>query len=109
MRESRYHKSLEFPDTSNDEANSNFSVVCFSHLRWNFVFQRPQQLLSLCAMEHPIFFVEEPIFSKDFQTSSLHISRPQPNVSVLVPHLPESTDQEAANFIQNKLLDDFLR
>lgn len=36
-------------------------IVVFSHLRWNFVFQRPQHLLSRLANARRIFFVEEPL------------------------------------------------
>ena len=38
------------------------AVVCFSHLRWDFVYQRPQHLLSRFAKHSPLFFVEEPLF-----------------------------------------------
>ena len=32
-------------------------VICFSHLRWDFVYQRPQHLLTRCAAERRVFFV----------------------------------------------------
>lgn len=35
-------------------------IVCFSHLRWDFVFQRPQHLMSRFARERPVIFWEEP-------------------------------------------------
>jgi UDP-galactopyranose mutase len=35
-------------------------IVVFSHLRWNFVYQRPQHLLSRLAARHPVLFIEEP-------------------------------------------------
>jgi glycosyltransferase involved in cell wall biosynthesis len=37
-------------------------VVCFAHLRWDGVFQRPQQLMSRLAHNHRIFYMEEPVF-----------------------------------------------
>jgi UDP-galactopyranose mutase len=37
-------------------------IVCFSHLRWDFVFQRPQHLLTRLATHFRIFYVEEPLF-----------------------------------------------
>src|SRR5262245_21187406 len=46
---------------------------CFSHLRWDFVFQRPQHLLSRCARERRVFFVEEPII--DRSAPKLEITR----------------------------------
>ncbi len=37
-------------------------LVCFSHLRWDFVYQRPQHLLSRAARDHDVYFIEEPVF-----------------------------------------------
>ena len=36
-------------------------LIVFSHLRWNFVFQRPQHLLSRLAKRWQVIFVEEPM------------------------------------------------
>jgi UDP-galactopyranose mutase len=36
-------------------------LVCFSHLRWGFVFQRPQHLMSRFAKHRRVFFIEEAI------------------------------------------------
>jgi UDP-galactopyranose mutase len=41
------------------------TIVAFSHLRWNFVYQRPQHLLSRFAVHRPVFFVEEPEYDPD--------------------------------------------
>lgn len=48
-------------------------VVCLSHLRWGFVYQRPQHLLSRFAKYGRVFFVEEPIF-EDSQALRLDVS-----------------------------------
>ena len=37
------------------------TLLCFSHLRWNFVFQRPQHLMSRFAREMDVIFWEEPV------------------------------------------------
>jgi len=37
-------------------------LVCFSHLRWDFVFQRPQHLLTRAAQSGRVFYWEEPLF-----------------------------------------------
>jgi UDP-galactopyranose mutase len=64
-----------------------YSIVVFSHLRWNFVYQRPQHLLSRLASKHPVFFVEEPELD---QAGPLRWERssPHPNVTVLKPRTP---------------------
>ncbi|VDS09786.1 UDP-galactopyranose mutase precursor [Paracoccus haematequi] len=36
-------------------------LICFSHLRWDFVCQRPQHLMSRFAESHRLFFWEEAI------------------------------------------------
>ncbi|HET6778215.1 MAG TPA: hypothetical protein VFH26_04960, partial [Gemmatimonadales bacterium] len=64
-----------------------YSIVVFSHLRWNFVYQRPQHLLSRLAAKRPVFFVEEPEFEPD-GPSRWDRSTPQPNVTVLRPRTP---------------------
>src|SRR5688572_8603667 len=38
---------------------SDYDVICFSHLRWQFVFQRPQHLLTRCARKRRVFYIEE--------------------------------------------------
>ena len=63
-------------------------IIVQSHLRWDFVWQRPQQLLSRLAEDRPVLFVEEPIFLEDLSTARLDISVPHANVFRAVPHLP---------------------
>src|SRR5688572_3939426 len=36
--------------------------VCHSHLRWDWVYQRPQHLLSRLARHAPVLVEEEPVF-----------------------------------------------
>jgi glycosyltransferase involved in cell wall biosynthesis len=64
-----------------------YSIVVFSHLRWNFVYQRPQHLISRLAAKRPVFFVEEPELDS---SGPAHWDRstPQPNVVVLRPRTP---------------------
>lgn len=47
------------------DETSKRPLLCFSHLRWNFVWQRPQHVMSRLARERPVFFVEEPILHGD--------------------------------------------
>src|SRR4051812_42179136 len=49
---------------SKNKSLNGIDLICFSHLRWNFVFQRPQHLLSRFAKKQRVFFIEEPIFEE---------------------------------------------
>ena len=71
-------------------------LVCFSHLRWDFVFQRPQHLMTRFASERRVFFFEEPLF--DAERPHVKVRR-DGDVRVVVPHLPLAmkTDTEATN------------
>jgi glycosyltransferase involved in cell wall biosynthesis len=61
------------------------SLVVFSHLRWNFVYQRPQHLLSRLAQRWPVIFIEEPI-PNSAEDRIEHIAA-APGVEVWRPHL----------------------
>ena len=53
------------------------SLVCFSHLRWDFVWQRPQHLLSRAAKHYRVLFIEEPLFEKGVTPRMDLTKRPQ--------------------------------
>jgi UDP-galactopyranose mutase len=61
------------------------TLVCLSHLRWNFVYQRPQHLMSRLAADRRVLFIEEPVAS----TRGSYLSRTHDasGVEVIVPHL----------------------
>jgi UDP-galactopyranose mutase len=81
----------------------NYDLVCLSHLRWDFVYQRPQHLLSRFARERRVFFVEEPIFTDE--PSRLETSAREDNLFVVVPHLNhgEAAERNAENLIREQL------
>ena len=63
-------------------------LIVFSHLRWNFVYQRPQHLMSRLASEFRILFIEEPVRAD--WPARLDVTLRAPNIEVLVPHTPET-------------------
>ena len=82
-------------------------VICFSHLRWDFVYQRPQHLLSRFAKETRVFFIEEPIFDGD--AARMDVSKREGNLHVVAPHIPVSANGETFGYLKSllaKLLDD---
>jgi len=74
-------------------------LVCFSHLRWDFVYQRPQHLLSRAARDYQVLFVEEPVF-EDATTPRLVQKQDKSGVWIVVPHLPHRVRE-----LQNEILE----
>jgi glycosyltransferase involved in cell wall biosynthesis len=95
------------PDTLSLSTNKSL-IVCFSHLRWNFVHQRPQHLLTHAASTHEICFFEEPEFKDALSEPRLDL-RVEPNgITVAVPVLPRGINEEDMVSAQRALLDDLL-
>jgi glycosyltransferase involved in cell wall biosynthesis len=67
-------------------ARAHLPLVVFSHLRWDFVYQRPQHVMSRLARRHPILFVEEPVPGPG--AASLECATPLPNLEVIRPRTP---------------------
>src|SRR5688500_9926582 len=61
-------------------------LVVFSHLRWDFVYQRPQHVMSRLAAYRPVLFVEEPIVSPG--KLALEVEAVAPGVRVARPVVP---------------------
>jgi UDP-galactopyranose mutase len=78
----------------NNRLQQHPDVVCLSHLRWDFVYQRPQHLMTRCARDRRVFFIEEPVFGED--SMRLDISEREGGVQVVVPHLPAGLRSEIA-------------
>jgi glycosyltransferase involved in cell wall biosynthesis len=82
-------------------------VLCFSHLRWNFVFQRPQHLLTRCATDRRVLYVEEPEFVAA-ATPHLKIVA-QPPLKIVVPQLPLGMEPKAITTSLRSLIDELVQ
>lgn len=83
-------------------------LLCLSHLRWDFVYQRPQHLMTRAARDHDVIFFEEPVFG-DTAAPRLEVGTRQPgDVTVAVPHLPHGLSPEGIAAAQRGLLDELL-
>ena len=71
-------------------------LLVFSPLRWDFVHQRPQQLLSRLAGRWQVLYVEEPVAAPAGSAPRLSIVERGPALSVLVPHLQAGSDATAS-------------
>jgi protoporphyrinogen oxidase/glycosyltransferase involved in cell wall biosynthesis len=68
------------------EESTMQTLIVFCHLRWDFVFQRPQHLLTRLGKFYKVVFVEEPVYEEG--EARMVVSRPAPNVTVCQPHTP---------------------
>ncbi len=81
------------------------TLLCFSHLRWSFVFQRPQHLLTRAARTMQVLYWEEPIWT-DGASPSIETSMSAEGVVVVQPHVPHGCDPV---LVQRHLLDGLIR
>jgi hypothetical protein len=85
-------------------------ILCFSHLRWNFVYQRPQHLMNFLGRTVRIFYIEEPLFDAD--AGRLYFDSYEDRlagVKIIIPHLPPGCDEQEIAVGQQKILADVLR
>jgi len=92
------------------------NLLCFSHLRWDFVYQRPQHLMTRFSEFSAVYYLEEPIY-ETIDNAFLTFSQRLPNLWVCVPHLPHGLNKVDTNkqlksllniFFINRDTDDFV-
>ena len=94
--------------TDKAPSRSDIELIVLSHLRWQFVFQRPQHLMSRFARERRVFFIEEPIFGAE-QAHMECRTCPQTGVHICVPHLPHGLASDHVIQLQEKLIEKLIR
>jgi glycosyltransferase involved in cell wall biosynthesis len=85
----------------------NHDLVCISHLRWDFVYQRPQHLMSRAAKTRRVFFVEEPRFEEKTAVR-LEVRRDKSGVLVVTPFLPSGLIESEVHAHFAQLLEQLL-
>jgi UDP-galactopyranose mutase len=85
--------------------SSSYDLVCLSHLRWSFVTQRPQHLLSRAAVGRRVFFFEEPVAARlpYLEITNPAASAPNEGVRVCTPHLPPELSEVNRNLALERL------
>ncbi|GAA3998652.1 glycosyltransferase family 1 protein [Deinococcus rubellus] len=71
-------------------SDTNAALICLSHLRWDFVFQRPQHLMIQAALTRRVYYVELPMFG-DWD-DHLDIRTVGGSVQVAVPYIRTGFD-----------------
>jgi len=83
-------------------------IVCFSHLRWDFVYQRPQHVLSRCRRSLAVHFWEEPQFESVLEPR-LRLNIDESGVRILTPILPRTMQSYDIATAQQRLLDRYMQ
>ncbi len=83
-------------------------VICLSHLRWGFVFQRPQHLMKRFATQNRVFFWEEPVREDGAPHLRSYVC-PETGVRVCTPVVPPHTDYPAQIELQKRFLKSLLQ
>jgi len=89
--------------TGFSQANFAPDLVCFSHLRWDFVYQRPQHLMSRFGSERRVFFVEEPVWQQ--VGPCFDVNPVQKNIWQVRPQLPIGMHPQAVHEALQQILD----
>ncbi len=110
LSSSSIHSSI-----AKSSSETQLPLLCFSHLRWDFVTQRPQHLLRRAARNRRVFYWEEPIWhgpgellqvEGEAAGMRLELLPETPSLIVVRPHLTAGTNPDEA---QRALLDIFLK
>ncbi len=89
------------------QLRQHYDLICLSHLRWDFVYQRPQHLMSRFARERRVFFVEEPILIEG-ETHFSAVER-ESNLFVVVPQLNRAeAERRSVDALMSETLDELL-
>ncbi|MBC7635645.1 MAG: glycosyltransferase [Acetobacteraceae bacterium] len=84
---------------NSDDCKDNTPIlIVLSHLRWDFVFQRPQHILTRATQNYDVFYIEEPIF--EGQSFSFREFERAPGVRIIQPILPPGTSAADSIFHQ---------
>ncbi len=97
----------DFLTRKNTETKEQDMIV-FSHLRWDFVFQRPQHLMTRFAKDRRVYFFEEPHFT-DQNYISYKVERRENGVKVIVPILPKNIRNEDVSKKLAQLVDNLIK
>jgi UDP-galactopyranose mutase len=89
---------------SMDDEMESLDLVCFSHVRWDSVFQRPQHLMTRFARTRRVFYFEEPLYDAA-GPAYLEISERAGDITLVVPHLSngDSTPNVSMLTLMNEL------
>ncbi|MDB5612796.1 MAG: UDP-galactopyranose mutase [Devosia sp.] len=91
------------------DAASNAPLICFSHLRWDFVLQRPQHLMQRFGRDRQVFYFEEYIPTDHHLAYLEYHPFAGTEIVAVRPRIPHWWDEAAREQALAGLLDTMLR
>ncbi|RWP89752.1 MAG: glycosyltransferase family 1 protein, partial [Mesorhizobium sp.] len=79
-------------------------ILCFSHLRWDFVHQRPQHILTHASKQQQLIYFEEPIY-EEIRYPSMRVNDRSARITIVTPVLPAGISATKADAIQRRFVD----
>jgi UDP-galactopyranose mutase len=83
-------------------------LICLSHIKWNFVYQRPQHLLNRFAINNRVFVIEEPVYEAQYDYYEVNNPNPKANLWVVQLYVSKCSSKEKTNHVLKALLDSFI-
>ena len=85
-------------------ANTDYEMVVFCHLRWDFVYQRPQHIISRLSKDMKILMIEEPVPFDDHEKNTANLIVINDNLHILQPKTTsiDKIENILKQFIPNK-------
>ena len=97
-----------FPQTPDASLPIDTPLICFSHLRWDFVLQRPQHLMQRFSQDRQVFFFEE-FIPTDHHLAYLEIHPfADTSVKAIRPRVPHWWSEAERDRALSRLLDDLI-
>lgn len=92
-------------NSGKEKTLQGIDLVCFCHLRWNFVFQRPQHLLTRFAKKQRVFYIEEPLF-ENIDQAYLKENSCTEGINICTPILPNALNEDQRNAAIKNMVDE---
>lgn len=89
---------------SNQDTAQYYDMIVFCHLRWHFVYQRPQHIISRISKTMKTLFIEEPLYNNESKESGnliiindmLHVLQPNvkdiESIAAIIPEYVKNKD-----------------
>ncbi len=79
-------------EIKNGKSFPSYDMIVFCHLRWDFVYQRPQHLISRLAKDYKILVVEEPVQIGPYEKAGFKTREISPNLHVCQPQIQDLSE-----------------